>query len=132
MARRLILDTGVLVAAERERIAAGIREDDDVVIAAVTLAELYTGVDLASDARRASRLLNVNRVLETVPIVAYDDDVAFAHGSLLAHVHRTGRPRSAHDLIIAATAVATGRLLLTTDRAARFGELPGVQVEVLG
>lgn len=132
MARRLILDTGALVAAERKRIADGIRDDDDVVIAAVTVAELYTGVNLANDSRRASRLLSVERVLETVPVVAYDDEVAAAHGVLLAHVHRAGQPRGAHDLIIAATTVATGRLLLTTDRAARFDELPGLQVELLG
>jgi tRNA(fMet)-specific endonuclease VapC len=31
----------------------------------------------------------------------------------------------AHDLIIAATARATGRTLITTDGRARFEELPG-------
>lgn len=45
---------------------------------------------------------------------------------LLAHARRTGRPRGAHDLQIAATAAATGRLVLTTDRRA-FDGLPGVR-----
>ena len=31
-----------------------------------------------------------------------------------------------HDLIIAATAVATGRTVLTTDRKANYHDLPGV------
>ncbi|MDQ0789403.1 hypothetical protein [Streptomyces sp. B3I8] len=37
-----------------------------------------------------------------------------------------GSPRGAHDLIIAATAAATARTLLTTDTAA-FDALPGVR-----
>ena len=65
-------------------------------------------------------------VLETLPVEPYDVEVAEAHGRLLAHVHRSGTPRGAHDLIIAATAIATRRTVLTTDRSARFQELPGV------
>ncbi|GAA1798853.1 PIN domain-containing protein [Agromyces neolithicus] len=133
MARRLIVDTGVLVASERERRAVGtdIRPDDDLVIAAATVAELRTGIELASDALRAARAEFLVGVLETLPVVPYDIPVAEAHGRLLAHVHREGRPRGAHDLIIAATAVATDRTVLTTDRAARFDELPGVRAHLI-
>jgi predicted nucleic acid-binding protein len=45
-------------------------------------------------------------------------------------VHRTGRPRGAHDLIIAATSVSSERTLLTTD-ARGFEDLPGVEVRIL-
>ena len=45
------------------------------------------------------------------------------HAALLAHTHKSGIPRGAHDLIIAATARANGRILVTTDERARFGEL---------
>ena len=38
--------------------------------------------------------------------------------------HRS--PRWAHDLIIAAHAAETGRMILSRDAKARFGELPGV------
>jgi tRNA(fMet)-specific endonuclease VapC len=41
-----------------------------------------------------------------------------------AHVKRAGKPRGAHDLIIAATAIATGRSVLTTDSAANWDDLP--------
>ncbi len=49
MARRLILDTAVLLALERGRtaLAERIDGDDDVVIAAITVAELRTGIELA-------------------------------------------------------------------------------------
>jgi tRNA(fMet)-specific endonuclease VapC len=48
------------------------------------------------------------------------------HGRLLAQVRRSGSPRGAHDLIIAAHAAQTGRIILSRDAKARFGELPGV------
>lgn len=133
MARRLILDTGVLIASERQRreLASVVASDDDIVISAVTIAELRTGIELASPEHRERRTEFLVRVLETLPVEPYDLATAEAHGHLLAHVSRTGTKRGAHDLIIAATAVATKRTVLTTDRAARFHELPGVECIVV-
>lgn len=129
MARRLILDTSVLVASERGRIGIAklIDVDDDVVIAAITVAELRTGIELANDRNRNGRTEFLVKVLEQLPVEPYDVAVAEAHGQLLAHVHRSGGQRGAHDLIIAATAVATRRTVVTTDRRARFQDLPGVE-----
>lgn len=133
MARRLIIDTRVLIASERTRagLAAVITEDDDLVIAAITVAELRTGIELATEAHRAARNEFLIKVLETLPVEPYDLATAEEHGRLLAHVHRAGAPRGAHDLIIAATAVATGRTVLTMDRNAHFGDLPGVDCIVV-
>lgn len=126
---RLILDTSVLIDAERQdrHLDRLISDEDDVAIAAVTAAELLVGVELADDARRSTRAAFVRSVLDTVPIEDYDFQVARVHATLLAHVRRTGRPRGAHDLIIAATAAARGRLVVTTDSSA-FAALPGVPV----
>ena len=129
MARRLILDTGVLIASERDRSALSkiITEDDDLVIAAITVAELHTGIELAGPAQRADRSDFLIRVLETLPVEPYDVTTAEAHGRLLAHVHRSGKQRGAHDLIIAATALTSRRTILTHDRNAHFDELPDVE-----
>lgn len=129
MARRLIVDTSVLVMSERGHGILGdaIEADDDLAIAAITVAELRTGIELASEARRAGRGDFLLRVLETLPVEPYDLSTAEEHGRLLAHVHRQGTKRGAHDLIIAATAAATGRVVLTGDLSARFGDLPGVE-----
>lgn len=132
MARRLILDTGVLVRAERGRVDRTLDDDDDVAVAAITVAELLAGVELADSARRPVREAFVAGVVASVPIEDYTLDVAAAHARLLAHVRRTGRPRGAHDLTVAATAVATGRTVLTSDASAAFHELPGVDVTVVG
>jgi tRNA(fMet)-specific endonuclease VapC len=129
VARRLILDTGVLIASERNRTALSkiISEDDDLVIAAITVAELRTGIELAGPAQRAARSDFLIRVLETLPVEPYDVNTAEAHGKLLVHVHRSGKQRGAHDLIIAATALTSRRTILTQDRNAQFHELPGVE-----
>lgn len=134
MARRLILDTGVLIASERARSswAEALEADDDVALAAVSVAELRTGVELAGVGRREAREAFLGQVLATIPVEEYDIAVAQVHGRLLATVHREGTQRGAHDLIIAATAAATRRTILTADRSARFGDLPGVECLQVG
>jgi len=124
---RLILDTSALVAAERSRSRLDrlIGDDDDVVIAAITAAELLVGVHLADETNRPRRAAFVDAVLTTIPVEDYDLDVAKAHAALLAHVSRAGRPRGAHDLLIAATAAATGRTVVSADVEA-FADLPNV------
>lgn len=69
----------------------------------------------------------VERILTTIPVEPYTVEIARAHAQLLAEARRSGRPRGAHDLIIAATALATGRVVVTTD-ANGFHDLPGVAV----
>jgi tRNA(fMet)-specific endonuclease VapC len=126
---RLILDSEVLIATERagKYLNGVIDDDDDVAIAAISAAELLTGVNLADAARRDRRTAFVRSVLDTIPIEVYDLSVARAHADLLAHVRRAGRPRGAHDLIIAATAVATDRIVVSADSRA-YADLPGVSV----
>ncbi len=133
MARRLVVDTGVLIDPERGGDPYGslVTAEDDLVIAAVTVAELCAGVELAGEAHRGRRTEFLLQVLETLPVEPYDVATAEAHGRLLAHVHTRGVPRGAHDLLVAATGVATGRTVLTTDRTARFENLPGVACLVL-
>ncbi len=104
-----------------------IGDEDDVAIAAVTAAELLVGVELADGRRRERRRRYVEELLETVPVEDYDLEVARSHATLLAHVRREGRPRGAHDLIVAATALARDRVVVTTD-AAGFAGLPGLEV----
>jgi tRNA(fMet)-specific endonuclease VapC len=129
---RLILDTSVLVDAERDGGATLddlIDDDDEVAIAAITVAELEVGVELAEGSRRSAREAFIAAVLDAVSIEAYDVEVARAHGALLAHARRAGRPRGAHDLIIAATARARRREVVSID-VGGFAELPEVEVRL--
>lgn len=130
---RLILDTGVLVRGARGQLdATAIGDEDDVALPAVVIAEYLAGVLLDGDrASQATQRGFLDQVLDVTPVEDYTPAVAVQHAKLLAHVRTTGQPRGAHDLIIAATALATGRILLTTDSRARFDELPDVQARVL-
>ena len=123
----LLLDTTFLVDTERgvTELENLIGDDDDVAIAAITLAELTAGVALAGTRQRAQRQSYVDDIAASIPILPYDESVAMRHASLLVAVRRAGRPRGAHDLIIAATAAAAGRTVVTADRRA-FDGLPGV------
>jgi tRNA(fMet)-specific endonuclease VapC len=123
----LLLDTTFLIDTERgaPELDDLIGDDDDVAIAAITLAELTVGVELAGARQRAKRQSFVDEIAASIPILPYDQGVAMRHASLLVAVRRAGRPRGAHDLIIAATAAAAGRTVVSADRHA-FDGLPGV------
>jgi len=94
-------------------------------VAAITLAELSVGVELSKGKTKVSRQGLVDEIVASIPIVDYDFSVARAHSQLLVAVRRQGRPRGAHDLIIAATALSSNRVVVTADQTA-FVNLPGV------
>jgi tRNA(fMet)-specific endonuclease VapC len=125
----LLLDTNVLIEAERTSIDldALIADDDEPAVAAITIAELGVGVEMATGRRRRARSEFLDDLIDNLPIIQYDLGVARAHTDLLVAVRALGRPRGAHDLIIAATALATGRIVVTSDRHG-FNNLPGVEV----
>ncbi len=125
---RLLLDTTFLVDAERTRrnLDQVVGDDDDVAIAAITVAELRVGALLADGGHRQAREAFLAEVQDAIPVIDYGLDVAEAHAALLVEVRGQGAPRGAHDLIIAATAVQSGRVIVTAD-ARRFAALAGVE-----
>ena len=125
----LLLDTTFLIDAERSggQLDEVIADDDDVAIAAITVAELLVGVELAGKRHKAKREVFVSAVVDAIPVLPYDVVTAAAHATLLTAVRAQGRPRGAHDLMIAATALATRRSVVSADTSA-FDNLPGVAV----
>lgn len=117
----------MLIDAERDDAALErhVGDDDDVAIAAITVAELLVGVELADRRRRPRRERYVTELLHLLPLESYGLDVAKPHAQLLADTRRTGATRGAHDLIIAATALARDREIVSSDASA-FGRLPSV------
>jgi tRNA(fMet)-specific endonuclease VapC len=127
--RRLIVDTNVLIAYERGTIDPSVLDADELAIAALTVAEYRVGIELADTASRAAdRARSLAAILSVVDVLDYTEATAIQHARLLAHVRRSGTPRGARDLIIAAHAAQTSRAVLTRDVNARFGGLPGVHV----
>jgi predicted nucleic acid-binding protein len=115
-----LIDTSVLIAVERGRLDPTIldRENDDepVAIAAITASELLHGVHRLTGAvarTRAERF--VERILTTIPVMAFDLAVARVHARLDAELSARGTAVGDADLIIAATAVAADYRIATRD-----------------
>src|SRR5579875_1833673 len=103
MGRRLILDTSILIAYERGTIDRSALDDDELAVASITIAEYRTGIELADTPERAAARARAT-IASVVDVLDYTPVTAAHHARLLAHVGRSGRPRGAHDLIIAAHA----------------------------
>ena len=110
-----LLDTSVVIAIDED---AAMELPAEAAISVVTLGELRAGVLLApGDSTRAvrqSRLTEIRAAFDPLPA---DEDVAEHYGDALAHARSAGRTVKATDLLIIATARATGRTLHTLDHA---------------
>lgn len=127
MGRRLILDTNVLIAYERGTIDRSALDNEEVAVAAISVAEYRVGIELADTAARAAdRARALAVITSAIEVLDYTEATAAHRARLIAHVRRSGKPRSAHHLIIAAHAAETDRIIISRDAAARFGDLPGV------
>lgn len=102
----------------------GLRQGD-VVISAVTLAELRHGMERAPAIRDlAARALD--NLLAYLPVMPFDEAAATRYGVLAALVK--DRKRDALDRLIAAHAVSL-ELILVTNNEVDFKDYPGLTLE---
>lgn len=118
--RRGLVDTNIVILRDR---LAPVELPEEIAISAVTLAELsagphaVTGDDVAARAERGRRMAILQRAESEFEPIAFDAPAARIYGQLTGAVRALGRtPRRRHaDLQIAATAVANGLPLYTTN-----------------
>lgn len=127
-----LIDSSVLIAAERSQLDLGPlldeRGDEQVAVAAITASELLHGVHRATRSNaRARREAFVENILSVVPVLPFDLVTARIHATLWARLAAKGVNVGAHDLVIAATALAVGYDVATRDRRS-FPKIPGVKV----
>ncbi len=110
--------------------AAGLDAGDTAAISVITLGELRAGVHLARDDHtRAARQARLRIIRDTFEPLAVDATVAEHYGDILATARAQSRTSRATDLLIIASAAATGRMLHTLDeRQASLAALAGVPV----
>ena len=128
----LILDTSVLVAAERGRFDVAellaANPGQDIAIAAITASELLVGaIKSRDDTHRVRRTAAVEARLARIPLLEFGIIDARQHALLQVTLERGGVPINAHDLLIAATALARGFSLATLDLK-HFSRVPGLQL----
>jgi predicted nucleic acid-binding protein len=127
-----LIDSSVLIDIERRRLSLddllAEHAEEEAAIAAVTASELLHGVHRATKGRRQTqREAFVESVLTNVPVVPFDLVAARVHACLWAQLAGKGITVGAHDLLIAATAVAVGFSVATRDDRS-FPLIPGLSL----
>ena len=126
----LMLDTNVFIHAERSGTPINFSQWDeygDVYISSITVSELLVGIHYAnSEARKARRSAFVESILSKVPALDFNTEVARVHAEIFAILAKQGQMIGAHDLIIAATALAH-RCGVLTGNTNEFERVPGLE-----
>lgn len=126
----VLIDTDMLVDLERGvanpdvEIAIGA---EDRAISVITVSELLHGVNRARGAQRTRRGAFVEHLLAGMRALEVTEQIARVHADVWAQMARKGQLIGAHDLWIAATALAHG-LGLATCNAAEFQRVPRLRV----
>jgi tRNA(fMet)-specific endonuclease VapC len=126
----LLIDTDLLVDLERGDAASQsqlLPGDEDRAISVITVSELLHGVHRAHGAVRMQRRAFVEHVLAGMEAIPITEPIARVHAEIWSHLVERGEPVGAHDLWIAATALAHGLGVATRNRA-DFERVPGLRV----
>jgi tRNA(fMet)-specific endonuclease VapC len=127
----LLVDADVIIQAERKAFDfdAWLRAhpDEEIKLAAITVAELWRSVDRATGIHRVRRQKYLQSVLAVFEIVPYTEKAAAGHARLWADVDAASQRMSPHDLMLAATAREIGATIVTSNTK-RFAAVPGLTV----
>jgi len=126
----LLIDTDLLVDLERGDTASQTQQllgDEDRAISVITVSELLHGVHRAQGATRARRRAYVEHILAGMEAIPITEPVARLHADIWSDLAERGQPIGAHDLWIAATALAHG-LGVATRNSAHFKRVLGLRV----
>jgi tRNA(fMet)-specific endonuclease VapC len=126
----VLIDTDMLVDLERGVVSPEVENaigDEDRAISVITVSELLHGVHRASGAQRTRRRAFVEHLLGGMRAIEITEQIARVHADVWAQLAAKGQLIGAHDLWIAATAVAYG-MGVATGNAHEFQRIPGLRV----
>lgn len=127
----ILIDANVIIEAERGSfdLFAWIesRPDEEFQLAAITIAELWHGVERAAGTHRTKREKYLRRVFGVFPVLAYTEATAMEHARLWAQLESKGQYIGDYDLILAASALHTGATVATFNRR-HFDPVKGLTV----
>lgn len=98
----------------------------DVAVSAITKAELFYGSAKSQTPQQS--LQKQLEFLATIPSLPFEDAAASEYGQIRAKLEKLGTPIGSNDLLIAATALAHG-LILVTHNTREFGRIPDLTLE---
>ncbi len=101
--------------------------NDQFEVAAITVAELWHGVERATGKHRAAREHYLRAVLEPLPIIPYTEQTAYEHARVWAELEITGKMIGFYDLIVGATALERGSKVATFNKR-QFAQIRGLSI----
>jgi tRNA(fMet)-specific endonuclease VapC len=127
----LVIDTDVWVLAEKSLATMNLQKwmkHGGAFMSSITVSELLVGVERANTAqRRALRAAFVENLLTHIPVLEFSLAVARTHARMIAALPKNVTA-TAHDALIAATAIHHGHHLLTCNTA-DFKIFAGIRLE---
>ena len=96
-------------------------------VAAITVAELWHGVERATIPHKNRRVHYLRAMLAILPVVPYTEQTAYEHARIWAELEEAGKMAGYYDLIVAATALERGSQVATFNRR-HFDSVPGLIV----
>lgn len=125
----IILDADVIIRGEKgtfdfQRWVAA-QPDEQFEMAAITVAELWHGVERATGAHRAKRLQYLEAVQALVPVIPYTEQTALEHARIWAELEAAGKMIGYYDIIVAATALERGSKVATFNQR-HFSQVNGL------
>ncbi len=101
--------------------------NDQFEIAAITIAELWHGVERAIEPQKSKRRKYLETVVAALPIVPYTEQTAYEHARIWAELQAAGKMIGAYDLIVAATALERGSQVATFNQR-HFSQIKGLPI----
>jgi len=127
----IILDADVIIRGEKGlfdfRNWVASRTNDRFEIAAITVAELWHGVERAKGSHRLARENYLRTILARLPIIPYTEQTAFEHARIWASLEASGKMIGYYDIIVAATALERGSEVATFNRR-HFSQVTGLKL----
>jgi predicted nucleic acid-binding protein len=127
----IILDIDVIIKGEKGNfdligwLAA--QTGQELEIAAITVAELWHGIERTTTTHRAKRERYALTIVVRLAVVPYTEATALVHAQIWAGLESSGKMIGAHDLIVAATALERGSAVATFNKR-HFAQIPGLKV----
>jgi tRNA(fMet)-specific endonuclease VapC len=116
----IILDADVIIRGEKGSFDLSgwlaDRAQERFAVAAITLAELWHGVERASGNHRTRRQHYLRTIMASLPVLAYTEPTAYEHARIWAELEASGQMIGYYDIIVAATALEHSAAVATFNR----------------
>ncbi len=131
----LVLDTSVLIEAERGKLALSsiLRKsfpNESIYISSISVSELYLGAHLSQKSFNEQRTTSIEIMISSLIILDFDSKVAKAHAKVWSQLKKKGILIGPYELIIAATCLYHQHSLLTFN-IKEFSRVPNLKLASL-